>query len=43
MIGGNGVSQNQFDALVSFVFNVGAGAFRSSALLRGNTTRCPAS
>jgi GH24 family phage-related lysozyme (muramidase) len=28
------VSQAQFDALVSFVFNVGAGAFRSSALLR---------
>jgi lysozyme len=28
------LSQNQFDALVSFVFNVGAGAFRSSTLLR---------
>jgi len=27
------LSQNQFDALVSFVFNVGAGAFRSSTLL----------
>ena len=28
------LNQNQFDALVSFVFNVGAGAFRSSTLLR---------
>jgi lysozyme len=28
------LSQNQFDALVSFVFNVGAGAFGSSTLLR---------
>lgn len=28
------LSQNQFDALVSFVFNVGDGAFRSSTLLR---------
>lgn len=28
------LSQNEFDALVSFVFNVGAGAFRSSTLLR---------
>lgn len=28
------VTQNQFDALVSFVFNVGPGAFRSSTLLR---------
>jgi lysozyme len=28
------LSQNQFDALVSFCFNVGAAAFRSSALLR---------
>lgn len=27
------LSQAQFDALVSFVFNVGAGAFRSSTLL----------
>jgi lysozyme len=29
-----GINQNQFDALVSFVFNVGAGAFASSTLLR---------
>lgn len=29
-----GLSQNQFDALVSFVYNVGAGAFRSSTLLK---------
>jgi len=28
------LNQNQFDALVSFVFNVGAGAFRGSTLLR---------
>jgi lysozyme len=28
------LNQNQFDALVSFVFNVGAGNFRSSTLLR---------
>ncbi len=28
------LTQNQFDALVSFVFNVGPGAFRSSTLLR---------
>jgi lysozyme len=28
------INQNQFDALVSFVFNVGAGAFRASTLLR---------
>lgn len=28
------LTQNQFDALVSFVFNVGEGAFRSSTLLR---------
>jgi len=28
------LSQNQFDALVSFVYNVGAGAFRRSTLLR---------
>ena len=28
------ITQSQFDALVSFVFNVGAGAFASSSLLR---------
>jgi lysozyme len=28
------VSQGQYDALVSFVFNVGTGAFKSSTLLR---------
>jgi lysozyme len=28
------LDQNQFDALTSFVFNVGAGAFRESTLLR---------
>lgn len=28
------LNQNQFDALVSFVFNVGAGAFRGSTLLK---------
>lgn len=28
------INQNQFDALVSFVFNVGVGAFRNSTLLR---------
>jgi lysozyme len=28
------LSQNQFDALVSFVFNVGVGNFRSSTLLK---------
>ena len=28
------ITQTQFDALVSFVFNVGAGAFASSTLLR---------
>jgi lysozyme len=28
------LTQNQFDALVSFVFNVGGGAFRGSTLLR---------
>lgn len=29
-----GVSQNEYDALVSFVFNVGAGAFKTSTLLQ---------
>lgn len=29
-----GLSQHQFDALVSFVFNVGTGAFRRSTLLK---------
>lgn len=28
------LSQNQFDALVSFAFNIGTGAFRSSTLLQ---------
>ena len=28
------LTQNQFDALVSFVFNVGCGAFRASTLLK---------
>jgi lysozyme len=28
------LSQNQFDALVSFCFNVGAGAFRNSTLMK---------
>lgn len=28
------LNQNQFDALVSLVFNIGAGAFRGSTLLR---------
>lgn len=28
------LSQNQFDALVSFVYNLGCGAFKSSTLLR---------
>lgn len=28
------LNQNQFDALVSFVFNVGSGNFRTSTLLR---------
>ena len=31
---GLNINQNQFDALVSFVFNVGAGNFRSSTLLK---------
>lgn len=39
------LNQNQYDALVSFVFNVGAGAFRSSTLLRelnaGNYDKVP--
>lgn len=29
-----GLTQNQFDALVSFVYNVGGGAFKDSTLLR---------
>lgn len=28
------LNQNEFDALVSFIFNVGAGAFKTSTLLR---------
>ena len=28
------LTQNQFDALVSFIFNVGSGAFKSSTLLK---------
>ena len=28
------LTQNQFDALVSFVFNIGAGAFANSTMLR---------
>jgi lysozyme len=31
---GMNLNQNQYDALVSFVFNVGIGAFRSSTLLK---------
>ena len=30
----NGLTQNQFDALVSFTFNLGIGAFESSTLLK---------
>ena len=30
----NNLTQNQFDALVSFVFNVGSGNFRKSTLLK---------
>jgi len=41
------LEQDQFDALTSFVFNVGSGAFRDSTLLRllneASTTRCPSS
>lgn len=40
------LSQNQFDALVSFTFNVGTGAFSGSTLLKqlnqGNYTDVPA-
>lgn len=28
------LSQNQFDALVSFVFNIGCGAFKKSTMLK---------
>lgn len=39
------LNQNQFDALVSFVYNVGAGAFKGSTLLKelnkGNYTDVP--
>jgi lysozyme len=31
---GLNINQNQFDALVSFVYNIGAGNFRSSTLLK---------
>lgn len=31
---GLNINQNQFDALVSFVYNVGSGNFRSSTLLK---------
>ena len=36
------LTQNQFDALVSFVFNVGAGAFAGSTLLRYVNQAVPA-
>ncbi len=40
------LNQNQFNALVSFIFNIGAGAFDSSTLLRilnaGDYTGVPA-
>lgn len=37
------ISQNQFDALVSFVFNVGSGAFERSTLLKElNAGQCHA-
>ena len=32
--GGFSLNQNQFDALVALVFNIGAGAFKSSTLLK---------
>ena len=39
------LTQGQYDALVSFIFNLGAGAFRSSTLLRvlnrGSYGECP--
>lgn len=38
-----GVTQNQFDALVSFVFNLGATALRSSTMLRRINNGEPAS
>lgn len=31
---GNGLKQHQFDALVSFVYNIGLGAFKKSTLLK---------
>lgn len=36
-----GLTQDQFDALCSFVFNVGSGAFLSSTLLRGINAGSP--
>lgn len=35
------LTQDQFDALVSFVYNVGGGAFRTSTLLRRLNARDP--